>query len=69
MAGTKSIGGTDGMHFPGNGPFGSARGMKGSSKHASSQAAHPTAAGSVGKNQSASANMKTKRALNGSGKA
>lgn len=38
-------------------------------KMASSQGCHPTAAGSVGFNQTASANMTKKRTMNGSGKA
>jgi len=66
--GTATIGGTDGMHFPGTGPFRSASGMKATSKFAKTLGvgANP---GGDGDKISANAEMRKKRPLNGPGDA
>lgn len=66
--GNKVGGGPDNMHTTDKTPFGSARGMRGKAHLGSSTACHPTAAGSVPKNATASANMTARRPLNGPGR-
>lgn len=65
---TKLIGGTDGMHRPGTGPFPTTHApMRG--KSGKSMACHPNPGGSVKAGSSANSSMKTKRPLNGPGTA
>lgn len=67
MRGTKSIGGTDGMHFPGTGGFGSAKGMKGSLKTSKMVGVHEKPGGEGDKISANSARKPVKGSINGPG--